>query len=279
MHIYHETLPCGTREFPLTVFRCRRTEKGFHTAMPHYHNKLEILMVKEGKLDLLVGEEQLTAEPGRIYVINPLEIHSFYTATDVAEYSCFIFDRELLELPVENRIRTTVLEPLFQRQLLFPRKVEDPSLPRLFAEIDVLEQQGGQELWILSHLFRFLAVAAPFLWSAEGKTMETPLRRALDYMESHYWEKIPLSLIAEKAGFNSQYFCGYFKKHTGTSPIRYLTELRIRHAKELLCNTDLSVLEVSMQSGFENVSFFIQKFKELTGKTPAKYRKGYLLLK
>ena len=60
---------------------------------------------------------------------------------------------------------------------------------------------------------------------------------------------------------------------TGSTPIGYLTALRIRHAQVQLLQ-GASVLETATTCGFENVSFFIQKFKEATGCTPGQYRKS-----
>ena len=274
MKIRREETQRGTIAFPLSIYRFNKNvEQGFCTAPAHYHTDLEILQVTEGQVELIVGNEQIIAKPHRLYFINPEEIHSLYTASSPAAYRCFIFGRDLLDLPAENRITTDLLNPIFQQQVQFPRHTQDPAIFPLLEEIDHAQLQGEKEILILADLLRILALTAPTLQKNEGKTMDIPLRRAIDFMEAHYTEKIPLAQIAEKAGFNSQYFCSYFKKHTRSTPIQYLPNLRVRHAKELLRKTELPILEVAMQSGFENVSFFIQKFKSATGKTPARYRK------
>lgn len=268
-----EHKPRGTAGFPFSLFRCKKEQAGIRTAHTHYHNDIEILQVLEGKMELTIGNEQIIAEPGRLYFINPEEIHSLYTASSPAAYRCFIFGKELLNLPADNRITTTLLDPIFERKLQFPRQSCDPALPPLLEEIDQAHRQGKNEILIFSDLLKILALTAPTLRTADGKKIIDPLRSAIRFMEEHFNEKISLSEIAEQAGFNSQYFCSYFKKHTRSTPIEYLTSLRIRHAKELLRKTNLSILEIAMQSGFENVSFFIQKFKKATGQTPGQYRR------
>ena len=263
----------GSSKFPFYIYRCRRDQRGLCTAPPHYHNDIEILEVLEGQVELAVGNERLIATPGHLYFINPEEIHALYTASVPSEYRCFIFGRDLLNLPAENCVVSDLLHPIFHEKLQFHRQTEAPDLLALMAGISDAQLEGGKEIWILADILRLLAMAAPTLQKKEGKKIDDPLRRAIDYMETHYNEKILLPQIAEIAGFNSQYFCNYFKKRTCTTPIVYLTELRIRHAKELLRKTELSITDVAMQCGFENVSFFIQKFKDTTGKTPLKYRK------
>ena len=269
-----EHRPRGTADFPFTIFRCKKEEAGLCTAPPHYHNDIEILQPLEGCIRLAVGNEILDTVPGNLYFINPEEIHALYTNSSPAAYRCFIFGRKLLSLPAENRIMTGLIAPLYEGRLRFPRKIAEPQLLELMGEVNKMEEQGHGEGLILSDLLRLLALMEPHLLPADGGAMDDPLRRAIDFMELHYPEKVTIPEIARIAGFNSQYFCSYFKKHTRSTPVEYLTTLRIRRAKELLRSTDLSVLEVAMQSGFENVSFFIHKFKTATGVTPGRYRRG-----
>ncbi|WP_337994843.1 helix-turn-helix domain-containing protein [Polaribacter ponticola] len=68
-------------------------------------------------------------------------------------------------------------------------------------------------------------------------------------------------------------FCKYFKKRTNKTYISFLTELRIENACKLLnSNKDLSIAEIAFKSGFNNISNFNRKFKELKKVTPLKYR-------
>ncbi len=264
----------GTDDFPFTIYRCRKETAGICTAPPHYHNDMEILQPLEGCIQLAVGNEVLDAVPGQFYFINPEEVHALYTHASPAEYRCLIFGRELLRLPAEHRVMTQLIDPIFEGRLIFPRKIEDPRLLPIIKEISRLQEQNCGEGLIVSDLFRLLALMEPHLLPNVINPIDDPLRRAIDFMELHFSEKVTVPEIAMVAGFNSQYFCSYFKNHTRSTPIEYLTALRMRRAKELLRRTDLSVLEIANQSGFENVSFFIQKFKTATGQTPGQYRKG-----
>ena len=274
MKVRHEIRRRGFEEFPLFIYRCRKETKGFCTAPPHYHNDIEILQPLDGCMQLVVGNEILDATPGNLYFVNPEEIHALYTNSSPAAYQCFIIGREFFGLPAENRIRIELIDPIFDGDLIFPRIHTDPHLTALLEEVNTLQEQNQGETLILSHLLRLLAFMEPRLLPSERGKMDSPLRQAIDYMENHFAEKLPIPQIAQATGFNSQYFCSYFKKYTRSTPVEYLTALRIRRAKELLRRTDLSVLEVANQSGFENVSFFIQKFKKATGKTPLAYRKN-----
>ena len=85
-----------------------------------------------------------------------------------------------------------------------------------------------------------------------------------------------LTLLAELADLvhmTPNYFCNYFKKQTGLTPFTQLNNIRVRRASKMLRNTEKSIAEIAEACGYENVSFFIRKFKEIRGCTPSVYRR------
>ena len=64
-----------------------------------------------------------------------------------------------------------------------------------------------------------------------------------------------------------------FKQYMGKTLVSYINELRIEKSKYLLIHSDLSITEISMESGYNNSSYYIRKFQELQGITPQKFRK------
>lgn len=96
----------------------------------------------------------------------------------------------------------------------------------------------------------------------------------VSYLEKNYMDKITLPDIAEKIGCTPQYMCQFFKSIAGVSPIQYLILFRIKEAKKMLKYSSHTVLEISMECGFENVSYSIRQFKKCAGMTPNQYRKN-----
>ena len=94
----------------------------------------------------------------------------------------------------------------------------------------------------------------------------------VSYIEEHYSDPISLQQIADTIPCNPQYLCRFFKTIAGITPIQYLIQYRIKRASFLLTNTSQPVLEIAMDCGFENFSYFIRKFKEILGCTPKEYR-------
>ena len=78
--------------------------------------------------------------------------------------------------------------------------------------------------------------------------------------------------IASKLCLSYSTFRKTFKEYTGFSPARYIGEVRMSKAKELLTNTSLSIKEVAYHVGYNNHDYFFTAFRHVTGRTPAEYR-------
>ena len=93
-------------------------------------------------------------------------------------------------------------------------------------------------------------------------------------MSEKYQEKWTVERMAKKAYMSTPYFYILYKSRFGISPKRDLQQVRIEQAKNLLLQKKLSVKEIAVAVGYENEYYFIRKFKEQTGITPGKYKKG-----
>lgn len=92
-------------------------------------------------------------------------------------------------------------------------------------------------------------------------------------VQAHYIEpSFSLQMVAETFSVSSSYLSSYFKEHYGMKMLDYYTLLRMERAKELL-RTDATLLEISQQIGYYNISSFIRRFKQVTGMTPGEYKK------
>jgi AraC-like DNA-binding protein len=94
------------------------------------------------------------------------------------------------------------------------------------------------------------------------------------FIDRHYAEQIDLNNIADEATFSKFHFMRLFKKIYGKTPYHYLTQVRIKAAKELLKKTEL-VKEVCDAVGFESVTSFAGLFKKLTGFSPSAYQEHH----
>ena len=91
-------------------------------------------------------------------------------------------------------------------------------------------------------------------------------------METNYMRKIHLEELSSCAHMNKNYFCKFFKKKIGKSPFTYLNEYRINQAAALLLKSNAPITEIALNTGYENMSYFIRQFKYYKHCTPSDFR-------
>ena len=99
--------------------------------------------------------------------------------------------------------------------------------------------------------------------------------RAIDYIEENYADSITMDDICSEFNINKCYFCCVFKNKTGTTFVNYLNNYRVEKSKELLQNSSLSLLDISVAVGFNNQSYYSTIFKKFVDMTPLEYRYNF----
>lgn len=92
-----------------------------------------------------------------------------------------------------------------------------------------------------------------------------------EYLENHYSDDISLEDMAAHVNISPQYFSKLIKKNTGFNFIDWLSMLRVKKAKELLTNSNLTVKEVCFMVGYKDPNYFSRIFKKRIGITPSEY--------
>lgn len=106
----------------------------------------------------------------------------------------------------------------------------------------------------------------------KSKHYSKPIMLCLNYISSHFNEKITLEDLAAEVDLHPNYLSALFRKETGETLREYLTRNRIDVAKSLLSRTNYSYIQISNSLAFYSQSHFTQVFKEHTGYTPKQYR-------
>ena len=102
------------------------------------------------------------------------------------------------------------------------------------------------------------------------------IKESLDYVHKNYSKQITIDDICDKFKINKCYFCYMFKKETGQTFINYLNNYKIEKSKNLLENTNMTLLDISLEVGFNNQSYYSTIFKKYTNMTPLEYRETAL---
>ena len=98
------------------------------------------------------------------------------------------------------------------------------------------------------------------------------------FIESNFSEDISTEDIARESNISISYLHKIFKNGLDTSPGEYLTQIRISAAKEMLANSNLSLSEIAIRSGFNSQSYFSDSFKRQVGLSPSEFRKSSVYL-
>lgn len=98
------------------------------------------------------------------------------------------------------------------------------------------------------------------------------LRRVIDLMNQHLAQDFSLAKLAQAAQLSEYHFSRLFKRATGLSPSHYFIRLRIARARQLLLETERSVIDIGLEVGYSSPSHFSQVFRREVGVTPSAYR-------
>lgn len=111
--------------------------------------------------------------------------------------------------------------------------------------------------------------------SEEYSNYHEAVSATVNYILAKYYKEISIEHIANKYGINPKYLGRLFKTQTGESFNNYLNNIRIHHAAQLLAGTKAQIIEVALECGYNNVTYFNRVFKNLKGITPSEYRQQH----
>lgn len=137
-------------------------------------------------------------------------------------------------------------------------------------EPDYSPEQCRKTAKTIDGYIRFLLEKYP-----DTASNENPLIKNIKkYIDENLEFGADIQNVAAAFHYNSRYLCRLFKKETSVALGDYLRTLRLKRAQVLLCETNRSVIDISTDVGFNNVTYFNRKFKAAFGLTPTAYRKS-----
>lgn len=98
------------------------------------------------------------------------------------------------------------------------------------------------------------------------------MRQVIEFINANLHRKLPVSEMANSFQISTAHLRRLFKAETASSPVRYLSGLRIQRARELLETSSLSVKEIAAKVGLSDVSHFVRNFERTSGLPPARHR-------
>ncbi|GAB3176396.1 helix-turn-helix domain-containing protein [Telluribacter humicola] len=271
----------------------KRFTCSYFDALYHFHPEYELTYIVRGHGQRFVGDNVENFREGDLILLGPNLAHfwrsdaSYYKAPEPPGSEAIVihFSEKLVESALSLIPEFSVINSLWRKApqgLSFAS--DDPTFSlvnELLLSLSTATTPADQILGLLRLLtelatfpnMRTLASDGyvPRLNEAETERM----RRILDYTLQHFREPIGLPEIAREAHLSEAAFCRYFRQRTQKPYLSYLNELRVGHARQLLIASSMSVGQVALDSGFQNLSHFHRLFRRFTGYSPLRYRQIY----
>ncbi len=149
------------------------------------------------------------------------------------------------------------------------------SLEFLFTELIRLYSMGEDSFAAANISSLLHTLLCRTLYEAEQNINYKPesnLEKVHEWIRTHPLERTGIDELAKKAGISRKYFTTIFKRRYGVSPKKYQVQQRMNYAKYLLKESDISVKEAAVQTGYTDQYIFSKQFKSIIGSAPSKIR-------
>jgi AraC-like DNA-binding protein len=249
-----------------------RADASTHRYARHSHEGYALGVVEAGAHAFAARGEVWTAIPGRVVIVNPDDAHDGGPATYDGGYSYRMIYVEggVLATAIEEAAGRRVATPFFPCAVVSDAALAD-CLSRLHRILEHPEAKLERETLLITalvELARRHGKAAPH--SNLRARAPRVVALALDYLAENFSEDISLAELAALVGVDRFHLLRAFRRCLGLPPHLYQTQLRLRHAKQLMLAGEPPSM-AAVAAGFADQSHLIRKFKAAYGVTPGQY--------
>ena len=277
-----ENKPHGTKDDPFSTYHIENAGRSFQIPV-HWHDEFEIIYVRSGFLTVSISGESYIGKTGEAFVVSPGNLHLMGSQSGTVDYYTFLFPLKYISFRTDDMLDDKLLEPLNSGHLMICPRVKDTAKELCEQLIKIYEAKNDESESKITTQVRTKIILLQFIlemWK-KGFVIEndtsgrnTVEKEMVSYIQQNFTGKISLREFGEQFHLSEKYISRYFKEHFHITLSQYVTYLRLEHAKQLLQDTDIPVTDVAMQSGYQNVSYFIRSFQKAYAVSPLKYRKN-----
>lgn len=236
---------------------CKEYGKDFSYPI-HLHHAFEFITITEGEMKVTVDNHTYTLTSGKSVIIFPNQIHSL--SSEKSKHMLCIFSPELV------KAYTTVISEKTPAENTFtPNRYLIEALDKISPDSSSIEKKGV--LYSLCGEFDKNA-----RYKSKDNFDDNLLFRIFDFVEKNYTEECGLSQLAKNTGYSYSYLSKCFKKSTGISFNNYVNQYRINKACYLLSNSENSILQCALESGYKSLRSFNRNFADYMKTTPKEYK-------
>lgn len=265
------------------------------TVKHHWHEPIEIIYLEQDSYQIDINMTITHLKSPCFCFINSGELHAIASDSDQYLEQAVVFSPELLTFAAPDPTQEQFLLPLAEHKLSFPSFLgpDHPAFSEVQQEFFRIRsiffrenrfhsdqftiENPISQLRLKASLLNIIGTLAEHALLTSNEPVRNPrvelLKTVISYIRQNYQQPLSLGELAALAAMNEQYFCRFFKKALGKTPVSYINSFRIQHAATLLCTTELPVTEICLESGFNNLGHFMKEFKKATRFTPLQFRR------
>jgi len=255
----------------------------------HYHNNYELSFITEGSGKRIVADSIEEFQPGDLVFLGKNLPHVWIADKETTtpssrtlemvflQFNSEVLNQQMLGLPEFINVKKALslsdrgiqivgqtLNEVSELMLQMPYLNGFNRMIHFMKIMDIIGRSNS-----LIHL------ASKEYLKARFTTGNKRIAAIHDYLMNNYREQVDLKALAEMVNMAEGSLCRFFKQNVGITIFEYLNKIKVEFACKLLMDADLSILEVCLDSGFNNLSHFNKQFRITTGVTPREYRKRF----
>ncbi|MDY5986417.1 helix-turn-helix domain-containing protein [Sporofaciens sp. SGI.106] len=283
-----ELLPNKKNSYPY-VCQFSDMKQYMNQSIPwHWHPALEIDYVVEGEVEIRTYDSMITLKKGQAVFINSESLHTLQAKKGECKIFAHIFDTTFISGFPGSLLEHKYILPITQNDRLQIYQITPDTYQRIQMLEKVIkiiklneDEPSGYEFLIRAELSLFWNMffeETKHLQKAPKQKENSDIDRMklmIQYIQTHYMEKITLEDIASSANIGTRECTRCFQRNLGTSPMKFLTEHRVSIATQKLLQSNDSILYISEDCGFNSGSYFGKVFYDIMGCTPKEYRKKH----
>ena len=237
----------------------------------HYHDFFELELVTEGQGSQLFNDEQFSLQKQDLYLLRPSDSHSIHS--DNISVRNITFNSNILPKWILQKLHS------FKNPVVF--HLSDEEFKKFNQLFDLLESENkftsNNEINVRNNVIEIIFANFIRLSNNNLSLFGDNITSKVAYYirkNNRFTQKILLSDIANYTGYSKYYISSVFHKQYGVTIQDFIIMQRIEYAKKLILETDLSIFEIIIESGFMSTSNFYSKFEKYVGCSPLQFRKG-----
>lgn len=264
--------------------------KGLEQILPtHWHEEWEFFFVVSGRAVFLLNDERIPLETGEMVFVPASQVHAaFAVDKEPCSYNALVFHSSLLAAPEFDIVFQRYITPLLEGQVELPKKLsaqvpwQAEIIDNVYKAYGYLQgQPTAYELKIKASIFAAFAEIYAHS-SASGQRAGASdqlnyraerIREIYGYIHENCQGNLTVQKLSKVVNMSPGYLCRFFKEMTGQTLTEYINHYRVSQAALMIGSTNKKLLEIALDVGFNNVSYFITQFKRYMEVTPSEFKK------